>query len=353
MRGKKLSKVKTGLCLHTTVVHMKNILVLGGAGFVGSHVCEKLVRQGYDVTLPTRRRSNARHLQHLPSVTVLELDVHDEAALGRAVQGHDAVVNLIAILHGNPAAFDKVHVVLPQKLARVCQAQQLRQLVHISALGASDTRPGSAPSEYLRSKGRGEAVLLRAAAESDLELTILRPSVIFGAEDKFLNMFARLQAVFPVMPLAGATARFQPVWVEDVATAVVRSLECRAERSATGHAVRILEACGPEVFTLKELVQLSAQLSGINHGRGRPVIALPDWMGRVQAALMELAPGDPLMSRDNLDSMQVDNVASGLVPGLQALGITPAALKPIAQDYLRYLKADYGLQGIRKHGHRV
>ena len=314
---------------------MKNVLVLGGAGFVGAHVCEKLVRQGYHVTLPTRRRINAQRLQHLPLVTVQELDVHDEAALTHAVQGHDAVVNLIAILHGNAAAFDKVHVVLPQKLARACQSQGVRQLVHISALGVSDTRPGSAPSEYLRSKGRGEAVLITAAAESDLELTILRPSVIFGAEDKFLNMFASLQKVLPVMPLAGANARFQPVWVEDVATAVVRSLERGVERSQAGHAVRLLEACGPDVFTLKELVQLSARLSGVNHGHGRPVFALPGWMGRLQARLMELAPGEPLMSRDNLDSMKVDNVATGLVPGLSALGITPAALRPIAQHYLR------------------
>lgn len=328
---------------------MKNTaLILGGAGFVGSHVCEKLVRQGWNVTLPTRRRSNARHLQHLEAVNVVELDVHDEAALTRAVQGHDAVVNLIAILHGDAAAFDRVHVVLPQKLARACQTQDVHHLVHISALGVSDTRPGGAPSEYLRSKGRGEAVLLRAAAESDLELTILRPSVIFGAEDQFLNMFARLQKLFPVMPLAGANARFQPVWVEDVATAVVRSLERGVARAPTGDAVQILEACGPQVFTLKELVQLSAQLSGINGGLGRPVIALPDWMGRMQAWMMEHAPGTPLMSRDNLDSMQVDNVATGQLPGLQALGITPSALKPIAQDYLRYMQADYGLQGMRK-----
>lgn len=313
---------------------MKNILVLGGAGFVGSHVCEKLVRQGYHVTLPTRRRGNARHLLHLPLVNIVEMDVHDEHALTRVVEGHDAVVNLIAILHGNAAAFDKVHVVLPQKLARACQAQQVCQLVHISALGVSDTRPGLAPSEYLRSKGRGEAVLITAAAESDLELTILRPSVIFGAEDKFLNMFARLQKVLPVMPLAGASARFQPVWVEDVATAVVRALERGVVRGPNGHAVRMVEACGPDVFTLKELVRLSAQLAGINHGHGRPVIALPDWMGRLQARLMELAPGEPLMSRDNLDSMKVDNVATGLVPGLKALGIKPAALRPIAAEYL-------------------
>lgn len=326
----------------------KSALVLGGAGFVGSHVCEKLVRQGWNVTLPTRRRSNAQHLQHLEAVNVLELIVHDEAALSQVAQGHDAVVNLVAILHGDAAAFDRVHGVLPQKLARACQIASVRHVVHVSALGVSDTRPGDAPSEYLRSKGRGEVVLLRAAAESGLKLTILRPSVIFGAEDTFLNLFARLQKVFPVMLLAGADARFQPVWVEDVAMAVVRSLEQGVARAPTGDAVQILEACGPHVFTLRELVQLSAQLSGVNHGRGRPVIGLPDWMGRMQAWLMEHAPGAPLMSRDNLDSMKVDNVATGQLPGLQALGITPSALKPIAGDYLRFLRADYGLQGVRR-----
>lgn len=318
---------------------MKSILVLGGTGFVGSQVCEKLAQQGLCVVLPTRRSSNARHLQHFPGLTVLEMDVHDERALSQAAAGQDAIVNLIAILHGDAAAFDKAHVVLPQKLARVCQAQAIGKLVHVSALGVNDAQPGAAPSEYLRSKGRGEAVLQRAAAASALELTILRPSVIFGAKDQFLNLFARLQSVFPVMPLAGANARFQPVWVDDVATAIVRSLERSINSPPGAPAVRILEAVGPDIYTLKELVQIAAQLSSVNHGRGRPVIALPDWMGRLQALLMEKAPGPTLMSRDNLDSMKVDNVATGTLPGLEALGITPAALMPIAQEYLRQKRA--------------
>ena len=316
---------------------MKNILLVGGTGFVGSHVCEKLVRQGWHVTVPTRRLSNARHLLHLPLVTLLELDVHDEAALLRGVAGHDAVVNLVAILHGTQAAFEKVHVALPQKLARACIAAHIKQLVHISALGADAQHPESAPSMYLRSKGQGEAMLMQTAgigAAAAFDLTILRPSVIFGAEDKFLNLFARLQTVFPLMPLARADARFQPVWVQDVAAAVVRSLE-RDGTVSVANAPRVVEACGPDVFTLKELVQLAAQLSGIRKGRGRPVISLPLWLGRLQARLMELAPGEPLMSRDNLDSMQRDNVASGTLPGLQSLGITPAALRPIAAEYLK------------------
>jgi NADH dehydrogenase len=318
---------------------MKNIFVLGGTGFVGSHVCEKLVRQGWQVTLPTRRRANANHLLHLPGLTVQELDVHDEAALTRAVAGHDAVVNLVAILHGTQAVFDKVHVALPQKLTRAALKNAVKQVVHISALGAKSLQPESAPSMYLRTKGEGEAIFIQAAmgagadvhVQAGFDLTLLRPSVIFGADDQFINLFAKLQKVLPVMLLAGAQARFQPVWVEDVANAVVQSLSGSARHLASP---RIIEAVGPDVFTLKQLVQLSAQLSGICDGLGRPVIPLPSWAGRLQATLMELMPGNPLMSLDNLDSMQVDNVATGKLPGLEALGINAGALTPIAQDYL-------------------
>lgn len=307
---------------------MNTILVLGGTGFVGAHVCEKLVRAGWHVTVPTRRRKNARHILHLPGLTVLETNVHDPVALARAVQGHQAVVNLVAVLHGNAARFNAVHVALPQSLAQACSAAQVRQLVHVSALGADPQHPDAAPSEYLRSKSRGEAALLHPAQPAPWQLTLLRPSVIFGAEDKFLNLFARLQTVAPLVPLAGANARFQPVWVQDVANAVVRSL-------APGAPGGVVEACGPGVYTLRQLVQLAGRLSGVNEGRGRPVLGLPQWMGRLQALAMECLPGEPLMSRDNLDSMRTPNVATGQHPGLEALGITPAALEPIAQGYLR------------------
>lgn len=332
---------------------MKKILVLGGTGFVGAHVCEKLVREGWQVTVPTRRRDHAREVMSLPGLTVLELDVHDESALGRAVAGHDAVVNLVAILHGTEAAFEKVHVALPQKLARTSLTAGVAQVVHISALGADASAPQAAPSMYLRSKSQGEAVLMQAArgagggadAPVGFDLTVLRPSVIFGAGDKFLNLFASLQKVLPVMPLAGAQARFQPVWVEDVAAAVVHCL--RVPPGLLAPSPRVLEMCGPEVFTLKELVQLSAQLSGVRAGQGRPVVGLPDWMGRLQASLMALKPGEPLMSVDNLDSMKVDNVATGTLPGLADIGIAPAALRPIAQAYLTQGQPECGLPGLR------
>ena len=318
-------------------------------------MCEKLVREGWHVTVPTRRRANASHLLPLPLVTVLELNIHDEAALTRAVAGHNAVVNLVAILHGSPQDFKKAHVSLPQKLARACIAGGVTQLVHVSALGADALQPESAPSHYLRSKGQGEAILMQAAmgagadaaAQAGFDLSILRPSVIFGADDKFINLFAKLQKVFPVMPLAGANARFQPVWVEDVAQAVVRSLKPVRIESPV-NAPRVLELCGPDVFTLKELVQLAARLSGVRGGRGRPVIALPYALGWMQALLMELAPGQPLMSRDNLASMKIDNVATGKVPGLLSMGIKPAHLAPIAREYLTHSQPGYGLPGIRR-----
>lgn len=323
---------------------MKNVLILGGTGFVGSHVCEKLVRAGWTVTVATRRRSNARNVMHLPSLTIQELNVHDEAALGRVAHGQDAVVNLVAILHGTQAAFDKVHVELPQKIANVCSRAEVGRLVHVSALGATTQNPGSLPSMYLRSKSMGEVVLL--AGGSQLALTVLRPSVIFGQGDQFLNVFASLQRLFPFMPLAGASARFQPVWVEDVATAVVKALE----RGGSG--VQALEACGPEVFTLKQLVELSANLAGINRGHGRPVFAIPRWAGDLQARMMELMPGAPLMSRDNLASMEVPNVATPGMPGLSALGIQAAALRPIAADYLTQGASWHALLGVRRGGQR-
>ncbi|MDP2255392.1 MAG: complex I NDUFA9 subunit family protein [Polaromonas sp.] len=305
---------------------MKKILILGGTGFVGRHVCEKLVEAQCRVTVVTRRRSNAQHLLMLPMVDVIETPAHDSASLAGLLAGHDAVVNLIAILHGSEAAFEKVHVQLPLALARACEASGVRRIVHISALGASL----DSASMYQRSKARGEAVLRGAG----LDLTVLRPSVIFGAEDKFLNTFARLQQLFPVIPLAGSQARFQPVWVEDVARAVVH---CLQTPDTIG---QIYEACGPEVFTLKQLVELAGRYAGIKGGKGRTVIALPDALARVQARLMELAPGEPLLSRDNLNAMKTDNVASGQLPGLQALGIQPAALAAIGPTYL-------GAQGLR------
>lgn len=331
---------------------MKNVLVLGGSGFVGRHVCEKLARQGWTVTVPTRKFLNAQSVVHVPRLTVLELDVHDEAALAQAVAGHDAVVNLVAILHGDQTAFEHAHVALPQKLAKACVAACVGQVVHVSALGADALQSSMAPSMYLRTKGEGEAVLVQAAmgavashgaAEKGFDLSILRPSVIFGAEDRFMNTFAGLQKIAPVVPLACADARFAPVWVEDVAQAVVRCLQGGLAQPSP----RTYELAGPEVYTLRQLVNMAGRLSGIAGGCGRTILSLPDWAGRLQARLLSWLPGPPLLSQDNLDSMQVPNVASGKWPGLAALGITASPLAPLAAEFLRANTVDAEMNRLR------
>jgi NADH dehydrogenase len=293
----------------------QKILVLGGSGFVGRHICEALSRQGHRITVPTRRLP-ARSVQMFPGVEVVHADVHDPAQLASLVQGQNAVVNLVAILHGNEQTFDHVHVELVRHLLAACNKSGVRRLVHISALGADE----HAASMYQRSKARGEKVLQVAVQTANLELTILRPSVIFGADDKFINMFAKLQAVFPVMPLAGAATRFQPVWVQDVAQAVVHCLEHRTTIGQT------FEICGPDIFTLQQLVEMAGKWSG----HSRFVFPLPSFIAKLQALMMEFLPGPTLMSRDNLASMQTDNVASKNAPGLIAFGIQrPQSLRAV------------------------
>ena len=305
---------------------MKRVLILGGTGFVGRSLCEQMAAEPAlgeaRLVVPTRRRERAKHLFTLPTVDVIQSDVNQEGALDTLLQGVDAVVNLIAILHGSQADFQRVHVDFPRRLAQACAKAGVHRLVHVSALGVPDD-PAQAPSNYLKSKAECER-LLRAQAASGLNLTVLRPSVIFGANDQFLNLFAHLQSVAPVMPLAGSDARFQPVWVEDVAGAIVR---CLLEPRTIG---QTLECAGPDQLTLADLVRLAGRASG----HARPVIPLAMAEGRLQAAVLGFLPGEPLMSGDNLDSMRVPNVASGKLPGLASLGITPASAKVVAPTYL-------------------
>jgi len=295
---------------------MKKVLVLGGTGFVGRHVCEQLNRLGIRATVPTRRAVNAKQVQTLPMVDVLEANIHNAAALEQLVAGHDAVVNLVAILHGSPRQFDAVHVQLPKLLAQAMAKQGVKRLLHVSALGAS----ADAASHYQRSKAQGEAVLQAAG----LDLTLLRPSVIFGAEDRFLNMFAKMQVIMPVVPLAGANTRFQPIWVGNVAEAVVNSLQQARTVGQT------YECVGPDAFTLADLVRLAGRLSG----NPRPVFGVPRAIAYFQALFLQSLPGEPLMSTDNLRSMEVDNVATGTLPTQADLGIVAQALPAEAARYL-------------------
>lgn len=297
----------------------QTLLVLGGTGFIGRHLVARLVGEGWRVRVPTRRLSRAQPLLPLPTVDIHECDIHDPRALESLTAGCAAVINLVGVLHSRPGdpwgpAFEQAHVALPRRVIEACRGQDVRRLLHMSALGAAGAPP--LPSMYLRSKAEGE----RLVRESGLDWTVFRPSVVFGPDDRFLNLFATLQRFAPVVPLARAQTRFQPVYVGDVAQAFVNAL---TRPQTIG---RAYELAGPEVLTLRQLVRLAGRHAGCS----RPVIGLPDSLGRLQAMLMGALPGPTLMSVDNFDSMQVDNVASG--PIAPELGITPTRISTGSAD---------------------
>lgn len=295
---------------------MKQICVLGGSGFVGSAIVRQLSLAGYGVKVLTRRREASKHLILLSNVDVIECDVMDDAALVKALKGADAVINLIGILHNSKkASFKAIHAELPARIVKICTKLGIKRLVHMSALQASP----KAPSAYLKSKAEGENALLRA--NKNLGVTVFRPSIIFGRGDGFINLFATLVKLLPVILLAKPNAKFQPIYVEDVAKAFVTSLD---NIETYGKAY---DLGGPKVYTLRQLVTYVAETLG----KKRPIIGLNNMLSYLQAFAMELLPVR-LMTRDNVRSMEVDSVCVTSFPAF--LGIQPVALEAIVPDYL-------------------
>ena len=294
-------------------MELKTVCVLGGSGFVGRHVVHELAARGCNVRVPTRNRERAKALILLPTVDVIDANIHHADELAQLVRGTDAVINLVGVLHDarGERGFEQAHVELTRKAIAACRTNGVRRYAHMSALGADV----NGPSRYQRSKGAAEKVV-RA---SSLDWTIFRPSVIFGRDDNFLNLFAELLAILPVMVLGSPNARFQPVFVEDVAAAIVQSL---ADLAAFGKAY---DLCGPRVYTLRELV---AQAGAIT-GHYRPILGLNDALSRIQAFALGLLPVK-LLTLDNYRSMKVDSVSNQPFP----FGIEPAALEAVAPAYL-------------------
>lgn len=292
---------------------VNDLCVLGGSGFVGRHVCHQLVARGYRITAPTRDRERAKSLITLPTADVITADVHDPQTLKELVHGCDAVVNLVGVLHDGrgKASFQEAHVGLARKVVDACRQAGVRRLLHMSALNADV----NGPSAYLRSKGEAE----RIVRESGLDFTIFRPSVIFGREDHFLNLFAKLQRALPVLFLGSPDARFQPVYVLDVALAYAESVK-RLESLGASY-----DLVGPKVYRLRELVRYVGEVTG----HRRPVIGLGDRLSYLQALAMELLPVK-LLTRDNHRSMKVDSVSTGTIP----FGIRPTALEAVAPSWL-------------------
>jgi NADH dehydrogenase len=305
-----------------------DILVIGGSGFVGRHLVAQLAARGARVTVAVRRPERARHLLLLPTVELAAADIGRRRALARLARGRDAVINLVGVLYGGVARphergpnkygpeFARLHVELPQAIIAACRETGVKRLLHLSALGAAV----DAPSEYLRSKGVGEQMVLAA---EDLDVTVFRPSVIFGPEDGFLNLFARLARFAPLLAVVCPEARFQPVYVGDVAAACVAALDARESFG------RRYDLCGPRVYTMKELVKYVCRASG----RRRIVLGLPAPLSWALAMLLERLPGK-LVTRDNIRSMSVPNVCPACPEGELPFGMHATALEAVAPEYL-------------------
>jgi len=302
-------------------MNIKKVLLLGGSGFVGTYIANRLSDRGITVTVPTRRRERTKALIMLPGVEMVEADINCPDTLTELVRGHDAVINLVGILHSRDVElpysrdFARAHIELPKKIIAACQAAGVSRLLHMSALQADP----AGPSEYLRSKGEGERVV--RAAQGNLNVTVFRPSVIFGLGDSFLTMFANVLKKLPFFPLGFGEARFQPVWAADVADAFVAAL---GDAATFGQAY---DLCGPKVYTLRELVDYAREITGST----AKIIALSEGWAYLQAGLMWLSP-KPLMSPDNLRSMQVDSVCTGgctTFPGWR-----PTNLEAVAPTYI-------------------
>jgi uncharacterized protein YbjT (DUF2867 family) len=314
------------------------ICVLGGTGFVGTELIARLTDAGHFVRVPTRALANGSHLLVLPTVEVMAANVHDLRVLGRLFESMDVVINLVGILNESGrrgAGFRAAHSDLATKVVEAARAARVKRLLHMSALGAAP----SAPSHYLRSKASAEATV--RDAPKTLSTTVFRPSVIFGRGDSLTNRFAGLLYLSRgVLPLARPSARFAPIHVGDVAEAFLRALNDRTSRG------QAYELCGPDVMTLRQIVQMTAQVAALPCH----IIPLPDFLARLQALVMDFLPGKPF-STDNYKSLLLDNVCRE--NGCARLGITPTSMAAIIPTYLGAETRQAQLAGYRSDPSRL
>lgn len=284
-----------------------DILLIGGNGFVGRVLAAQLQLAGYTVLIPTSHPFHGRELRLLPKVHIEEADIHEFdtlQSLCSRVKPGGAVINLVGVLHdkpGNPygKVFRAAHVDLPKNIITAMQLTGLKRYLHMSALGAD----ANGPSMYQRSKGDGEL----AVKASNLDWTTFRPSVIFGAQDQFINLFSKLTKLLPLMPLANYQAKFQPVSVDDVAAAFVKALKLPQTIRQS------YDLVGPTVYTMQEIVEFAKRKAKTSCW----VIPVPAFVGYLQALAFEFLPGPTLMSRDNIASMELPNILP--VSGIDAL----------------------------------
>ncbi len=305
----------------------QTICVLGGTGFVGSHLANHLTRQGYIVRIPSRRRERHRDVLVMPTVDVIEGSVHDTAFLREIFDGCDAVVNLVAILNESRRGdFQRTHVDLPRSIVKACLDKGVKRLLHMSAINAD---PQRGTSQYLRTKGEGENIA-HQGSENGLEVTSFRPSIIFGPGDHFFNMFATLLRRSPIFfPVVCAEAKFAPVYVDDITQAFITAHQ---DRSTIGQRY---DLCGPRTYTFQQIVEFTDKLIGTK----RTILGLGDGPSRIMAAIMGRMPGKPF-TRDNYLSTKMDSVCAEPSP---LLGENPTPIEAVVPLYVggRSQKASY------------
>ena len=309
-------------------------VVFGGGGFIGRHLVRRLGKTGAVVRVPSRHVSKLGFLRTAGVVGQIVPEMvsnFDEAELTATIRGADIVINLIGILaEGGKNTFTRIHTDLPARIAKVAAANGVKQLIQVSALGVADA---AASSAYAKSKLAGEQAVLAAFPTA----TIIRPSIVFGPEDKFFNRFAAMALISPALPLiGGGHTKFQPVYVGDVADGIMAAI---AHPAAAG---RIYEFGGPGIYSFKALMEILLAEIGIK----RFLVPLPWGLARFQAGIAEWVPGKPL-TRDQVELLKYDNVLSGNCPGLADLGVTPSAVELILPTFLdRFVKGGrLGRQG--------
>ena len=295
---------------------LPTVLIFGGTGFVGRHIASELSKKGYRIKIPTRAREQQKsRLIILPNVELVHVSEFDSPHFSRLFHNVDYVINCVGILHEKyKGEFINIHANHVKRIVDGCNASHVKRLIHISALKASS----DAPSEYLRSKAMGEQ-MIHEYLNKNISRTILQPSVIFGEGDSFLTMFAKLGRLLPILPLAKPLAQFQPVWIGDVVSEVVRGIRSDNQRE-------IKTICGPKRYNLKELVSYACSFQSFSPR----VIGLPDSIAFAQARVFELL-GMRLITRDNLKSMMIDNVCADNCVSEQT---SRRAIEEIAPSYL-------------------
>jgi NADH dehydrogenase len=302
---------------------MPIVTVFGGSGFIGRYAVRKLAKRGWRVRVAVRRPNEAMFLRtagDVGQVETIQANIRDDASTERAIIGSDAVINLVGILFPTgKQTFDAVQRDGAERIARYCAAHGIGKLVHVSAIGAD----AQSDISYQRTKAEAEEAMLKHVPTA----TILRPSLVFGPEDEFFNRFAGMARLSPVLPLVGGDTRFQPVYVGDVAEAILAAIDSAEAQGQT------YELGGPEIVTMREVFDIIMEETD----RKRAVLPVPQWLARIQGSVFQLSSKigiAPLLTRDQVDMLEVDNVVSDDAKTLADLGVKGTTLDAILPTYL-------------------